>query len=125
MRILRIQRPSKLGIFQSHATITEYSNQLAVGFMRPYEHPEPDEDGIPRPYNGYRCGFRNWNQLKVWFPDEDLHYILDNHEFRLYIFEVPTNHIRLGGVQLMFNWDYATEIANLPLVEFKSSPYFF
>lgn len=78
----------------------------------PKTHPTPYEERIAD-LPDFRCGSITLDHLKIWF--KGWRNKLRMAGFRLKVYEIPHKYVRIGDKQLIFDKDFAKEIADLPI----------
>lgn len=69
------------------------------------KHPTPNRDGLGWMEGHEFCGFKSMRSLNRWF--NGFHEVLRNEGFKLYIYEVEQQFVRIGRRQVVFSLDYA------------------
>lgn len=92
-KILRVQNIMGEGPYTGGACRDFYR------LHEPPSHPNPMGEGLVYNMNGWRCGFKDREQLESWFNDRELE-ILKSRGYN--VEELEVNEVIIGKKQLVF-----------------------
>lgn len=115
MMVLRVERPSHEGPFRDLDRIHDLAE---IGFPCEDGLPTPyEEDGRPLDWLDYVCGCVSWEQMRIWFSEEQIAW-LQGIGFQVACYEVPDEHVFVLKYQCLFCLTYAVLV---PLEEYNAT----